>query len=85
MKRKAGRYWIFAFEGFYPKGGMNDYKFSFNTVEEFSDEILEHRENDGFQLLDTETNYDFQSDFGEMTKWVCKNIGGENYEEDIIR
>lgn len=82
MIKKKGRYWIFAFDGYYPSGGMNDYKFSFNTVEEFEEETVScyTTSYQNFQVLDTETHYHFQGDIGTVIKWVCKNVGGECYE-----
>lgn len=81
MKRKKGRYWVFGFDGYYPKGGMNDYIFSFNDIEEFEEEILKQKW-DMYQLLDTETHYNFQThQLDDLTKWVCKNIGDEKYEK----
>jgi hypothetical protein len=79
MHSKKGRYWIFAYNE--PIGGMEDFQFSFNTVEEFEEEISKiaikfHR----FQVLNTETRYHFTGDVGTVIKWVCKNIGGEIYE-----
>lgn len=76
---KKGRYWVFAYNGFYPLGGLNDYQFSFNTVSEFEEYILESKF-DTYQLLDRDNNYSFNSDLGTLISWVCKNIGGEVYE-----
>lgn len=84
MKLKRGRYWVFAFNRDNAKGGLIDLKFSFNTVEQFEEAILSLEESyDVYQILDTQTRFDFQGDIGTITKWVCKNIGGETYEEDI--
>ncbi|MFQ3543441.1 hypothetical protein Q7A53_05095 [Halobacillus rhizosphaerae] len=80
MKSKKGRYWLFAFNE-EPNGGLNDYLFSFNTIEEYEEEILEHKFYDQYQLLDTRTHFHFSHDIGELTKWICKNIGDEGYEE----
>ena len=81
MIRKKGRYWVFGFDGYYPSGGMNDYRFSFNTIEEFEMEIAEiGTKYQHYQILDTESHYHFQADFGTVVKWVCKNVGGECYE-----
>lgn len=81
MKKKKGQYWIFAFQGFYPKGGMSDYKFSFNTIEDFEEEILLLPWFDSYQIYNTNTHYLFQGDLGTVTKWICKNIGEEIYKE----
>lgn len=84
MKLKRGRYWVFAFNQDNAKGGLIDLKFSFNTVEQFEEAILSLEESyDVYQILDTQTRFDFQGDIGTITKWICKNIGGERYEEDI--
>lgn len=85
MKIKRGRYWVFAFNKDNAKGGLNDLKFSFNTVEQFEEEIFSLNKNyDTYQILDLQTRVEFQGDIGTITRWVCKNIGGEIYEE-IIR
>ena len=81
MRLNRGRYWIFAFNNDKPLGGLGDLKFSFNTVEEFEDNILKitNGEYNRYQILDTNTNFDFEGDLGTVTKWVCKNIGDEGY------
>lgn len=80
---KRGRFWIFAFTD-NPKGGMDDFIFSFNTIEEFEEKveklIIMYR---NYQLLDTTTHFHIDGDLGRIAKWVCKNIGGDCYEEDI--
>lgn len=81
--RKSGRYWLFAYDGYYPSGGLNDFEFSFNDVLEFEDKLSRINKYDNYQILDTVTHYHFSSGFGDMVKWVCKNIGGEEYERDI--
>ena len=82
MQSKRGRFWIFALRDYDYRGGLNDFVFSFNKIEEFEDEIIKYTSGcSRFQLLDIETHYNFQSDIGTMTKWVCKNVGGETYEE----
>lgn len=81
---KKGRYWVFAFDDCYPLGGMNDFKFSFNNLEEFEERILEKTDYMYFQVLDTNSNFMFDGDIGTITKWVCRNIGDEIYEDDII-
>lgn len=79
MQSKRGRYWIFAYDE--PVGGMEDFKFSFNTLDEFEEDISHMIINyNQFQVLDTETNYHYMGDIGTVVKWVCKNIGGEVYE-----
>lgn len=85
MKSKRKRYWMFAFDKERPLGGMNDLRFTFNTVEEFEDNMLliTDRSFTTYQLLDTFKNFDFVGDLGTVTKWVCRNVGGERYEEDI--
>ena len=82
--KKRGRYWLFAFDGYYPSGGMNDFKFSFNDVEEFEDKLSNISKYDNYQVLDIVTHYHFSSHFSDMVKWVCKNVGNEGYEEDIL-
>lgn len=74
MSKKSGRYWIFAFDEDYPIGGMNDFKFSFNNLEEFEDNILKNTNYTTYQVLNTETNYHYEGDLGTVTRWVCKNI-----------
>jgi len=85
MRLKSGRYWMFAFRRESALGGLDDLKFSFNTMEEFEDRILAITSEgyDHYQILDTFNNFDFEGDLGTVTKWVCKNIGGEGYEETI--
>lgn len=85
MKLKRGRYWVFAFNKDNAKGGLSDLKFSFNTVNEFEESILSLgiSEFNIYQILDTNTKFNFEGDIGIVTKWVCKNIGDERYEEDI--
>ena len=82
MKSKKGRYWIFSFDSCYPSGGMNDFRFSFNNLQEFEDGILEVTGYDVYQVLDTESNYHFKGDIGTITKWVCKNTGEDTCEGD---
>lgn len=85
MKIGRGRYWIFAFHKDRPIGGLDDFKFSFNKVEEFEDKVLELTDEGyaSYQLLDSSNRFIFEGDLGTITKWVCKNIGDERYEEDI--
>lgn len=85
MKLKSGRYWVFAFNRNSPSGGLKDLQFSFNTIEEFEDSILAitDRGYTEYQVLNTDNNFDFSGDLGTVTKWVCKNIGGEGYDEVI--
>ena len=85
MRIKHGKYWVFAFDNDNPNGGLDDYKFSFNTIEEFEDNILSLTSGGytGYQILDINTKFIFTGDVGTVTKWVCKNIGGEGYEENI--
>ncbi|MNV22431.1 hypothetical protein D3C71_1134020 [compost metagenome] len=33
------QYWLFAFPGNYPSGGLNDYVFGFNDIKEFNDKF----------------------------------------------
>jgi hypothetical protein len=81
MQSKKGRWWVFAIEPYAPRGGMEDFKFSFNTVEDFEREINGMiGKYASFQVLDIETHYHFQGDFGTVVKWVCKNVGDEDYE-----
>ena len=79
---KRGRYWLFAYEKDNPKGGMNDFIFSFNTIEDFEEKstnlITKYTY---YQILDTQTNFDIDGDFGRIAKWICKNIGGDCYDE----
>jgi hypothetical protein len=76
-----GRYWIFAFNNI-PRGGLNDFKFSFNNIEEFEDRCLDiHDSYREYQILDTKTNFHIDGDLGTITRWVCKNIGDEHYGE----
>lgn len=85
MRLNRGRYWVFAFKEDNPKGGLLDLKFSFNTVEQFEDGVLDLTK-DGythFQILDIDRNFDYSGDLGTVTKWVCKNIGDEKYDEII--
>lgn len=81
MSRKNGRYWVFAFNFCSPSGGMGDFRFSFNNIDEFEDFIIKIINYDSYQVLDTNTNFCFDGDLGTVTKWVCKNIGDEKYEE----
>jgi len=74
VSKKSGRYWIFAFDEDCPIGGMNDFKFSFNNLEEFEDNILKNTNYTTYQVLNTETNYHYEGDLGTVTRWVCKNI-----------
>lgn len=82
--KKTGRFWLFAFNGCYPRGGMNDFKFSFNKVEEFEDKILELNEGYGYfdcyQVLNIETHYHMSGDLGTVTTWICRNAGNEKEE-----
>lgn len=82
---KRGRYWIFAFNKEYPSGGMNDFLFSFNTIDEFEDKSIKlSLDYTHYQILDTHTHFHYEGDFGTITKWICKNIGGEDYNKDGI-
>jgi hypothetical protein len=79
---KNGRYWMFAFDN--PEGGMSDFRFSFNNIEEFEEKSLNMiNKYTHYQVLDNRTNFHVDGDFGTITKWVCKNIGDEYYEETI--
>lgn len=79
--KKNGRYWMFAFDNKHSRGGINDFIFSFNNISEFEENILHKINHTTYQVLDTNTNYHFEGDIGTVTKWVCKNIGGEIYEK----
>lgn len=76
---------MFAFHKDSPNGGLDDLKFSFNTVEEFEDNILKLTDEGytRYQVLDMNNRFDFEGDLGTVTKWICKNIGDDRYEEDI--
>lgn len=78
---KKGRYWMFAFDECYPIGGIKDFRFSFNNIEDFEDLIIKFMNFDSYQVLDTNTHFHFEGDLGTVTKWICKNIGDEVYEE----
>ena len=79
---KRGRYWIFAFND-ESEGGMNDFLLSFNNIDEFEDKCLSVNVADftTYQVLDTNTNFHHEGDFGTITKWICKWIGDEFNEE----
>ena len=80
---KNGRYWIFAYTS--PEGGMKDFRFSFNDVEQFEIKSMEViTDYKIYQILDTETNFHVEGDFGTITKWICKNIADEGGYDDII-
>ena len=85
MKIRRGRYWVFAFNPDNPNGGLDDFRFSFNTVEEFEDNILEYTDEGytRYQIIDTNNRFIFEGDLGTVTRWIIRNIGEERYEEDI--
>lgn len=85
MRIKKRRYWVFAFDKDSPRGGLDDLKFSFDTVEEFEEEILDYT-NEGYtryQILDTSNSFIFEGDLGTVTRWVIRNVGEERYEDDV--
>lgn len=57
------RFWLFAYEGYYPTGGLNDLKLCFDTLEEVEQEINKISRGslydlqlfDNYQILDTHT------------------------------
>lgn len=64
---------------------MNDFRFSFNNVEEFEERSVDMTKiYANYQLLDTKTHFHLEGDFGTITKWVCKNIGDEGYDDTSI-
>ena len=81
MKSKKGRYWVFGFDRENPKGGIDDFIFSFNSINEFEEDMIEYTSHNAFQVFDTRNNFSFQGDFGTVTTWICNNIGDERYEE----
>lgn len=84
MKKKTGQYWILAFDDYYSNGGIDDYQFSFDTLEEFEEEILTVSVTfNNFQLLNRYDNYHFTSTLDDLTKWVCKNVGDEKYDKNM--
>jgi hypothetical protein len=77
---KRGRYWVFAFNE--PEGGLNDLRFTFNTLQEFEEKCVNMiNKYTHYQLYDTQTRQDIEGDFGRITKWICKCLGDEEYEE----
>lgn len=54
MELSKKRYILFGFLGYYPRGGMNDALFSFDTIDELIKEPV-ITECDGYNILDTET------------------------------
>jgi hypothetical protein len=54
------KYLLFAGENYYPKGGMNDFKGSFDTVEEseneyYTNEVQRYNSWEWYQIVDSET------------------------------
>jgi hypothetical protein len=49
------RYWLFAGPNDYPKGGMSDFRVSFDTVEDTLVRLASIQE-DWFEILDTVTS-----------------------------
>lgn len=83
--KKNGRYWLFAFNYNDVKGGINDFIFSFNNIDEFENLIVNKDIYNYYHVLDTNSNFHFSGDLGTITKWICKNIGGEIYESQEFK
>jgi hypothetical protein len=85
MSNMNGRYWIFAYEDYYPNGGLNDLRLAFNNIEEYKQKVQLINEKaytkfedkyDNYELLDTETHYNFhvrKYRLETMVKWIEKN------------
>lgn len=84
MKR---RYWIFAFSGYYPSGGLNDLKIAFDNIEEYQVLLNERNktsiyedfieEYDYFQILDTETKSHLKvhrSNYHMIAEWITTHV-----------
>lgn len=68
------RYMVFAFDSYYPSGGMNDFRFSFDTEEEFKEDFNDSY--DYYQIFDTVeiTNISNYMMSYEIKEWVAENI-----------
>jgi hypothetical protein len=68
------RYMVFAFDSYYPSGGMQDFQFSFDTKEEFEENF-----NDSydyyhiFDIVEIETFGRYMKSY-EIKEWVAENV-----------
>jgi hypothetical protein len=80
-----GRYWIFAYEDYYPNGGLNDLRLSFNNIADYKQKVKLLNEQsyspfedkyDNYELIDTDTHYNFhvrKYQLQNMVDWIEKN------------
>jgi hypothetical protein len=66
-------YLLFAFDNYYPSGGMEDLKIKFNTYEEFENNFRFYH-HDTFQLVNTQENLSYQ----EFSTSITHHVGVDN-------
>jgi hypothetical protein len=68
------RYMLFGFDTYYPSGGMNDFRFSFDTKEEFQDTFYDNDDNYHiFDTRDTVVTNRYMKAY-EIRAWVENNV-----------
>lgn len=65
-----GKYMLFAYDDYYPGGGMNDYKFSFNGWHDFIKQIDGIQKFDGYEVCDKELKVIFFKSLEKLLEWV---------------
>ena len=72
------RYWLFGFDTYYPAGGMQDFEFSFDTLEDFEElrEIkLERYPCDNYHVFDSSKGVVATREYlsyDELKDWVAR-------------
>ena len=78
------RYLMFGFDTYYPGGGMNDFLFDFDNVDEMKEKIKEYNDKhwkcENYNALDTKTGNKF-GDYGTTARKVRNMIQKHEEEE----
>lgn len=75
-EKHTGRFLLFGFDDYYPRGGLDDCKGSFNSKDESLEILNDTLPFDKYNVLDLETytELDYKyDDFGDITK-LCEEI-----------
>ncbi|XOS93128.1 hypothetical protein ACLMAB_05675 [Brevibacillus laterosporus] len=76
------QYLLFGFSDSYPRGGMNDFLFSFDTIEEFYGLFTEKEiKEEYYQILNTST-MEYEDFYYDDCEWIDEDDLDEDDEDD---
>ena len=69
------RYMLFGFDTYYPAGGMNDFLYDFDTIEEFKKYFITGR-CDSYNVFDTvdRETHGYAMKTEKLKLWVMENV-----------